>query len=35
MGISHAELGPDGRIRREYVVFDEGAVWKQILLHTG
>jgi hypothetical protein len=34
MGISHAEFGPDG-LRREYVLFDETAVWKQILLHTG
>lgn len=40
MGISHAEFGPwsgvDGRggpgIRREYVLFDETAVWKQILM---
>jgi hypothetical protein len=43
MGISHAEFGPwsgpDGRggpgIRREWVLFDETAIWKQILLHTG
>ncbi|MEM8706368.1 MAG: ester cyclase [Actinomycetota bacterium] len=34
MGISHAEYGPWG-LRREFVVFDETAVWKQILLHTG
>lgn len=34
MGISHAEFGPRG-IRREFTVFDETAVWKQILLHTG
>ena len=34
MGISHAEYGPWG-LRREYVVADEVAVWKQILLHTG
>ncbi|NSX54638.1 nuclear transport factor 2 family protein [Parasulfitobacter algicola] len=34
MGISHAEFGPWG-LRREYVLFDETAVWKQILLHTG
>lgn len=43
MALSHAEFGPwagaDGRsgpgIRREYVLFDETAIWKQILLHTG
>jgi len=43
MGITHAEFGPwggtDGRhgwgIRREYTLFDETAIWKQILLHTG
>ncbi|MEM7696254.1 MAG: nuclear transport factor 2 family protein [Pseudomonadota bacterium] len=34
MGFAHAEFGPWG-LRREYVVFDEVAVWKQILLHTG
>ena len=34
MGISHAEFGPWG-LRREYVVFDETAIWKQILLTTG
>ena len=34
MGLSHAEFGPWG-LRREYVVYDEVAVWKQILLHTG
>lgn len=31
MGISHAEFGPWG-LRREWVIFDEVAVWKQILL---
>jgi hypothetical protein len=31
MGISHAEYGPWG-LRREYVLYDEVAVWKQILL---
>jgi len=31
MGISHAEFGPWG-LRREWVLFDEVAVWKQILL---
>ncbi len=34
MGISHAEFGPWG-LRREYTLFDETAIWKQILLHTG
>ncbi len=34
LGISHAEQGPWG-LRREYTLFDETAVWKQILLHTG
>jgi SnoaL-like domain len=39
MGISHAEFGPfggeGGTLRREWVVFDETAIWKQILLKTG
>ncbi len=34
MGISHAEFGPWG-LRREWVMFDETAIWKQILLATG
>ena len=34
MGASHAEFGPWG-LRREYALFDEVAVWKQILLETG
>ena len=34
MGISHAEFGPWG-LRREYVLYDEIAIWKQIILHTG
>ena len=34
MGIAHAEFGPWG-LRREFVVFDETAIWKQIILHTG
>ncbi|MCY4462978.1 MAG: nuclear transport factor 2 family protein [Albidovulum sp.] len=34
MGASHAEYGPRG-IRREYVVVDETAIWKQILIHAG
>lgn len=31
MGLSHAEFGPWG-LRREYVLFDDTAIWKQILL---
>ena len=31
MGISHADYGPWG-LRREFVLFDEIAVWKQILM---
>ena len=34
MGASHAEFGPWG-LRREFALFDETAVWKQIALHTG
>lgn len=34
MGACHAEFGPWG-LRREYVLFDETAVWKQIALKTG
>ncbi|MCG6904727.1 MAG: ester cyclase [Rhodobacter sp.] len=34
MGATHAEFGPWG-LRREYTLFDETAVWKQILLHQG
>jgi predicted ester cyclase len=34
MGITQAEWGPWG-LRREWTLFDETAVWKQILLHTG
>ena len=34
MGLSHAEFGPWG-LRREYVLYDETAIWKQILLHSG
>ena len=34
MGASHAEFGPWG-LRREYVLFDETAIWKQIHLKTG
>lgn len=39
LGISHAEfgalLGGEIRIRREFTLFDETAIWKQILLQTG
>lgn len=31
LGISHAEFGPRG-LRREWTVFDETAIWKQILM---
>lgn len=34
MGVSHAEFGPRG-LRREFTLFDDIAVWKQILLQTG
>lgn len=34
MGASHAEFGPRG-LHREFVLFDETAIWKQILLHKG
>jgi predicted ester cyclase len=34
MALSHAEFGPRG-LRREWVLFDETAIWKQILLKTG
>ena len=33
MGFAHAEFGPWG-LRREYVVFDETTIWKQLLLHA-
>lgn len=33
-GASHAEWGPWG-LRRDYILFDEVHVWKQILLHQG
>ncbi|WGW05879.1 nuclear transport factor 2 family protein [Tropicibacter oceani] len=39
MGITHAEFGSLGaaptRLRREWTLFDETTIWKQILLHTG
>jgi len=34
LGITHAEWGPWG-LRRDFTLFDETAIWKQILLHTG
>jgi hypothetical protein len=34
MGVSHVEFGPYG-IRRDVTLFDEIAVWKQILLAMG
>ena len=34
MGFTHAEFGPWG-LRREYTVYDEISIWKQILLATG
>ncbi len=34
LGISHAEFGPWG-LRREYVLYDETAIWKQLLLASG
>jgi hypothetical protein len=34
MGASHVEFGPHG-VRREYVLFDETSIWKQILMKTG
>jgi len=39
LGISHAEFGSLGAapptLRREFTLFDETAIWKQILLQTG
>lgn len=34
MGLSHAEFGPRG-LRREWILYDETAIWTQILAHTG
>ncbi|MDW4499324.1 ester cyclase [Sulfitobacter sp. D35] len=34
MGMCHAEYGPWG-LRREYALYDEIAIWKQILMHVG
>ena len=39
MGLSHAEFGPfggdAGSLRREWVLYDETSIWKQIVLQTG
>ncbi len=39
LGITQAEFGTLGaaepKLRREWTLFDETAIWKQILLHTG
>lgn len=39
MGMTHAEFGSLGaapvRLRREWTLFDETAIWKQILMQTG
>jgi len=43
MGMAHAEYGPfgpngpceQGGLRRECALWDEIAIWKQILLHSG
>lgn len=39
MGMSHAEFGPFGPdgvgLRREFALYDEIAIWKQILLYKG
>ena len=34
LGVSHAEFGPRG-LNREWVLYDETAIWKQILMQTG
>ncbi len=34
LGISHAEFGPYG-LNREFVLYDETSVWKQILMQQG
>jgi predicted ester cyclase len=34
MGAAHAEFGPWG-LRREYVLFDEISIWKQIMIKNG
>lgn len=34
LGLCHAEFGPWG-LRREYVLFDETSIWKQLILQAG
>lgn len=34
LGMSHAEFGPYG-LRREWVLYDETAIWRQIVMQTG
>ncbi len=34
MGMTHAEFGPHG-LRYEFTLFDEVAIWKQIMIHQG
>ena len=34
MGVTHVEFGPWG-VRREYTLFDETALWKQLIIKTG
>jgi len=34
MGLSQAEFGPRG-VRREWTLYDETAIWMQILAHSG
>lgn len=34
MGMTHAEFGPNG-LRSEFTLFDEVAIWKQIMIHQG
>jgi len=34
MGASHVEFGSWG-IRREYTLYDETSIWKQIAMKTG
>lgn len=34
LGMSHAEFGPRG-LRREWILYDETAIWKQIVMQTG
>ncbi len=34
LGLSHAEWGPRG-LRRDWTLYDETAIWRQIILHRG